>query len=290
MDSTVATVWQTLLQGAPPEERNALLRVLEPKLAQDLQSSSIAFGDLLEECPPAESELSQIHYSWFAPFLRTLPENEIKLFLSTLTPEQTKGLKRSLLLTNHLPTPSMLGHLFLRRSLFTAIASEELTPIPCLPADPLNGLLKLSPEELLSLIHLLSMHDLSIEIRHIIETTKLKEIHSILTKAQRNFLKTLLHKKEPVAFKKMGLQSWKGDLEGLKAMLHQRGVNRLAKALYDHHPHLLWYVAHRLDSESGESLKNLCTPLDHPRAAALLTEQVLELIGAMNTNNPSESP
>jgi hypothetical protein len=221
--------------------------------------------------------------------LRSLPENEVKLLLSAVSPSQAQGLRTTLLLSNSIPKPSKLGALFLQRTLFDAIAEQDLLPTACLPEDPLNDLLDLSREELESLIDLLSMHDLSIEIRHIIETSKLKEIYALLSKAQATFLKTLLHKKESVSFKKMGLVAWNKDPESLSLMLMQRGVNRIAKALYERAPSLLWYIAHRLDIDKGQLMIKLCSALDHPRASSLLSDQVIELMHALKNHNPSEA-
>lgn len=278
MDTTALTVWHSLLQTAP--ELSALLsRDLAAQL-QQLPTLSIN--------PPIDfdDELSRTHFTWFSPFLRSLPENEIKLFTSALSPEQIKGLKQILLLSNSLPAPSPIGKEYLRNTLWeTLTPSEELIPPSCLPQNPLNSLLELSPKEFSSLIELLSMHDLSIEIRQIIETSKLKNIYSLLSKPQNAFLKTLLHKKEPVSFKKMGLLNWKGDRQSLKSLLFQRGLNRIAKALYGHHPSLIWYVAHRLDSNEGQQLLTLCTALDHAKAAQILSDQVVELIHALKSNN-----
>ncbi len=289
MDTTALIIWQSFLQASPADRRSSLLRCISEELSKELQALPAFSLEYQLEFESPEEELSKVHYSWLAPFLRSLPENEIKLFLSSLAPEQIKGLKTSLLLSNTLPSPSSMGRTYLRKTLFEMIAIDDLVPASLLPADPLNGLLDLSQEELASLIDLLSMHDLSIEIRHIIETSKLKEIYGLLTKAQTTFLKTLLHKKEPVSFKKMGLLSWKGDREGLKSMLLQRGINRIAKSLYGKSPSLLWHVAHRLDSEQGQNLMKLCTALDHPRASALLTEQVVELMSALKNNNPPQN-
>lgn len=283
---TALSLWQSYLQTAPADRRGSLLACISPELSAQLQGLPAAsMGDPLKIEAPEEG-FSKIHSSWLAPFLRSLPENEIKLFLSSLSPRQTQGLKQSLLLSNSLPTPSLVGAAFLRKTLLEMIATEDLLPISCLPEDPLNGLLNLSPEELCSLIDLLSMHDLSIEIRHIIETAKLKEIYALLTKAQTTFLKTLLHKKEAVAFKKMGLLAWKGDRESLSSMLEQRGINRIAKALCGKSPSLLWHVAHRLDIDKGQAMIKLCSPLDHPRAPSLLCDQVVELMNALKNHNP----
>jgi hypothetical protein len=285
MDSTALIVWHSFLQSVSPDQHASLLAALSPQLSEELQKQPLPAQDVRQGLEPIEEELTRVHSSWFAPFLRSLPENEIKLFLSPLTSEQIKSLKQTLLLSNTLPTPSAIGISYLKKILFEIIASENLIPISCLPVDPLNSLLDLSLDELNSLIDLLSMHDLSVEIRHIIETSKLKEIYALLTKAQTTFLKTLLHKKEAVTFKKMGLAAWDGDREALRSLLLQRGINRIAKSLYSRNPSLLWHVAHRLDVEKGQLLIKLCTALDHPRASALLGEQVIELMSALKTNN-----
>jgi hypothetical protein len=286
MDSTALIVWHSFLQSAPPDQQSSLLQCISPELSKQLQSLPLPSQDLQRGIEPIEEELEQIHYSWFSPILRSLPESEIKLFLSCLSSEQINDLKQSLLLSNALPTTSSIGKSFLKKTFFEMVATEDLVPVSCLPADPLNCLLDLSPPELISLIDLLSMHDLSVEIRHIIETAKLKEIYALLTKAQTTFLKTLLHKKEAVTFKKMGLVAWNGDHEALRSLLLQRGINRIAKSLYGRHPSLLWHLIHRLDAENGQLLTKLCTALDHPRASALLSEQVLELVSALKTNTP----
>ncbi len=288
MATTAEILWNAFLQSSPPHRRSTLLHCLTPELFAELMRLPLPAHDPQLGIAPVEAELPHIHSSWLAPFLRSLPENEIKIFLSCLSPEQIKGLKGALMLSNTLPTPSELGKTYLSKTLFDSVADSELIPLDCLPADPLNALLELSPEELSSLIDLLSMHDLSIEIRHVIETTKLKEINGLLSKPQTNFLKTLLHKKEPVAFKKMGLLNWKGDTNALRTMLLQRGINRIAKALHESSPSLLWYIAHRLDIERGQLLINLCTELDHPRALPLLTHQVVELIHALKNPNPPQ--
>lgn len=290
MNSTALILWHSFLQSTPSDQRKSLLNCISPKLLVDLQAQPLPSKEPFQELDLVENQLSQIHYSWFAPFLRSLPENEIKLFLTALTPVQIQGLKQSLLLSNTLPVPSSVGKNYLEKMLFETVASEDLVPLSCLPDDPLNILLNLTFPELLSLIDLSSMHDLSIEIRHIIETSKLKEIYALLTKAQITFLKTLLHRKEAVSFKRMELIRWKGDREALRYLLLQRGINRIAKSLHGHHPSLLWHIAHRLDTEKGQLLIKLCSSLDHPQAANLLAEQVVELVNILKMNhNPSEN-
>lgn len=286
MDKTAAIVCRAFLQKCPPQQQNALLKYLSPTEAKELNELGPPLGDPTKGFPYSDVELFQVHYSWFAPFLRTLPESDIRLFLASLSPEQIRGLKTQLLFSNHLPDLSYVGAQFIRKALFEKISPPDLIPAVCLPQNPLNCLLNLDQQEFKSLIDLISMHDLSIEIRHIIDTVKLKQIHSMLSKPQQAYLKTLSYKKEPVAFKKIGLANWNGDTEVLSQSLFQRGMNRIAKALYGKDPSLIWYITHHLDMERGNALLKLCSPLDHPRAAALLVDQVVSLCESIINPTP----
>lgn len=286
MDKSSAAVCYAFLNTMPKERQRALLKHLPDEEASGFSAAGQWQSDLTAGVSPEEEELSRVHFSWLAPFLRSLPEGDIKLFLGCLSEQQQNGLKTSLLFSNHIPALSEMGKLFLKKQLFVSlIGKEDVLPPSCLPAAPINALLSMSHEELLSLIDLLSMHDLATEIRQIIDTAKLKQIYALLSSAQTNFLKTLIYHKEPVVFKKLELMKWDGHTEVLKSLLEQRGINRLAKALYKEDPSLLWYVAHHLDTERGAMLVKLCTPLDHPRAAFLLSDQVAHLIGALKNQD-----
>ncbi len=287
MDKTAAIVCNAFLNKCAPEQHAALLQFLPFSEAEHLQSLPRTLGNPSKQFELPEEMLDQIHFSWITPILRALPETEIRLFLSSLNQAQIKGLKQQLLFANHLPQLPSLIQNYLRHTLFEGLSIPDLLPPSCLPDQPLNTLLEFPYARLLVLIDLLSMHDLACEIRHIIDTVKLKRIYSLLTPSNQAYLKSLSHKKEPVAFKKIGLNHWNKDTEALRSILLQRGVNRLAKALYSHDPSLLWHLTHRLDIERGQMLHKLCSPLNHPRAHNLLTEQILNLAETVKTINPS---
>lgn len=287
MINTPATlVWHALLELTPEPLRAELCHSLTIELEETLALNSDFRLDLSQEAHPLEEELDRIHFSWIAPFLRALSQHEVRLFLSCLSPPQATSLREQLRLSNDLPHLTFLGTVFLKKTLLAKLSKDPLPDPSTLQQDPLHRLLDLSITEWSSLIELLSMHDLSTEIRQIIETAKLKKVYSILGKNQTTFLKTLLHKKESVTFKKMGLVNWNGDRSSLQTILTQRGINRIAKSLYGRPPALLWYAAHHLDTERGTLLIDLCSELNHPKAASLLAEQVLELIPLVKQNNP----
>jgi hypothetical protein len=209
-----------------------------------------------------------------------LPENEIRLFLSVLSPSQLTALKKELLFSNHLPTLTKPAKKFLQEWLFKTFQADqkELLPIEYLPEHALNMLTLLNSEELNHLIDLLSMRDLAHEIKQIIDTAQLKKIHHALSKEELSTLKTLMHHKEPITFKRITLEHWDGQTETLRALLRQRGVNRLAKALFGQSSSLLWHVSHHMEMTTATTLMQLCTPLDHPRAHAILSSQVIEAL------------
>ncbi len=278
MDATAAIVCHAFLQKTPASRRQILLEYLTPEEKDQLSELSPSLGDPTKGFPRSEQTLYFIHESWIALFLRSQPESDIRLFLSCLSPSQLQGITAHLLFSNHLPHLSFFATEFVRVTLLSKIAPSTLLPRACLPQNPLNLLLDLELEEWTLLIDLLSMHDLSTEIRHIIDTVKLKCIYEVLTPAQGEYLKKLAYKKEQVVFKKMGLASWNGDHEAFKQTLFQRGINRIAKSLHGSDPSLIWYVSHRLDIERGNALLKLCVPLDHLQATPFLTRQVIESI------------
>jgi len=266
------------LQKLPARQQEALLQHLPREEAKTFNREEKWVKDPTLGVHALEEELPQVHFSWLAPYLRALPETDIKLLLGCLTLEQQRGLKQSLRFANHIPELTPLAADFLKKHLFSQLcAGQELVPIACLPESPMNVLLELSYEELERLISLLAMHDLAAEIRQIIDRAQLKKIYAQLSSEQTELLKTLTYRKETVSFKKMELSKWDGNAEMLYASLEQRGLNRLAKALYAEHPTLRWLIIHRFDADRGAQLSSLCTPLDHPRAARLLAEQVVAL-------------
>src|SRR5438094_36325 len=112
MQMLTSVVWGSLVQ------EKLLSGALSDELRAELAELPALTLQQLEKVPAKAEELvSQIHESWFSPFLRTLPEREIKLFLSALTPSQIKGLKHSLLLSNTLPSVSVVGKSYLQEKL-----------------------------------------------------------------------------------------------------------------------------------------------------------------------------
>lgn len=287
MGTTERIVCHAFLQRCAPSKRDSLLKFLPEKESQALLALPSFLGDPTVESSLTE-QLSVIHSSWFAPFLRALPENEIRLFLSALEEPQAKNLKKILLFANSLPHLTSPAKRFLQKVLYESLLSkeEEILPLSCLPNTPLNMLLSLREGEWPLLFDLLGLYDLAIEMPLIIETAKLKHIHSFLSKEESAYLKAILQKKTPPLFQRMALDRWDGKGETLRMLLQQRGINRMAKALYGEHPSFIWHIEHRLEMGCAAILKKLLSSLENANAVSLLRQQLEETFRYLKTQKP----
>lgn len=274
-----AIILNAFLRECPSEERRRLMECLVPAEREKLEKLPSTFGDPLQSVEDPEKLLAWIHSSWITPFLRTLSEKEIGIFLGALPVEKVGAVGKDLLFKGKVQELSALGKSFIQATLARYLTAEvdDLLPIVCLPESPLNELLSLPLEVMAQFLDLLGMHDVAVEMKQIIDKHKLQRIEEALAPEQLTYLKMLMQSHEPVAFTHMGLINWSGEREKLKMLIRQRGANRLAKALYGADASLHWYVLHRLDVEKALIVRKLATPIDNPRAQKLLIQQITEL-------------
>ena len=268
----------------PPERQEALISLL-PRDDQ-------ALFHQLPPPAPFEAEhlkrdlLDHIHFSWLSPYLRTLSEGEIRTFLAVLKAHHAHGLEKALGLGNHLPALGKLAKGALRKILLENILhGKELVPYAFLPDSPLNSLLSLSTTDFLKLIRFLGLHDLSYEMRQIIDTKELKKIFHSLSKKEGEYLNALVLHREPLVFKRLFLKNWDGSKEELHKLLEERGANRLGHALFNASESLTWYITHSLDMHLGNLvLKNIEKPT-HARAEEMLLSQIRKIQTLLNTGD-----
>lgn len=280
MNKTAWIVCNAFLSKAGPDKKNALIQFLPEAQQELLKTLAAPEKDPLKASFDQEKLLQMVHPSWFASFLRTLPEAEVRLFLACFPESASKKLQKALLFSRPIPPLTSPGKRYIQSILIEHIQSgnPDLLPLELLPHSPLNTLLGISNEAIHQLVEYLGLHDLAVEIRQIIDTMKLKKIHAVLSSDKEAYLKGLLQKKEAVVFKRMELSKWDGKAESLQKVLFHRGLNRLAKALYPENASLIWYVNHMLPWEEASSLQSLCKPLEHTKAAGLLSHQILEIL------------
>lgn len=227
-----------------------------------------------------EGRLSRVHYSWLITFLEPFAEADKRMILSSLEKTQAAKLKNHFKIKDSSSPLKGVAKNYLVSAVYEWLVSDqkEFLPIEFLPDHPLNPLLDLSKQELQHLVDYLGLHDLAMELKHVIKSDQIKKIQKVITKEEQEFVKSLLKKKEPLTFARLNLDGWNGDGEKLKAILHHRGFNRLAKALFGCHPSLLWHITHRLDTGRTKILRKFFTDINNDEAHAALTKQILELI------------
>ncbi len=268
-------ILKAFLALSSPEKRDSLVSHLS---ASERESLSTLPDIPLQEEGASYHFLDSIHWSWFLPILESYPEREQKLFLRVFNANSQKALSKAL---GSSPTTEKIKPVaadFLRKTLYFSIQKEELLPIDHLPPSPLNLLLQVEKKKLTQLIDLLSLYDLSSEIRQIVETKILKKIYSFLTDDEREFLKSIAGHKEPYPAAQIRLDKWDGTKESLRLTLHKIGLARLGNALSGQDPDLIWYVCHALDSGRGKALEKLCKNEAIPGVALWLAEQLKELL------------
>jgi len=283
MMTASGVICNAFLHKCPPQKRTALLKHLPELEKKAFEALPKTYRDPTTGIASLSSHLERIHFSWFAPYLRNLSEREVKLFLSALSEPQAVGLKKGLRFSGHLIDLSKNAKTYLHNILLKHVIGSEvdLFPVECLPDSPLNILLELKMIDLQTLISFLGLHDVAVEMKHIIETSKLKKISEALSPEELKYVKILMQSREPISFTRMGLSNWQGDVEKLKMLIQQRGLNRLAKGLYGQHPSLVWHLIHKLDVDRGMAVQKLCAPMENTSATQLMTAQVLELLSFM---------
>lgn len=279
-------VCKAFVEWKAPQEKDSLLSFFPPPLKEKFSSLESPSKTLCDGFDFPSSLLKHVHYSWFAPLLRALKEQEIPLFLALFPQEIEKNLKDLLLFSGSVPTLCPLTKRFLQERLAKELLQEtpHLLPLEALSPEGLGSLLTLSFEELHLLLNFLGLHDLAVETKQIIDTIKLKKITSFLSRDESLFLRNLTQRKEPVLFKKMDLARWDGEGPKLRKWIQKRGMNRLAKALYPAHPSLVWYIKHKMSHDEADLFSSLFQPLKEEGAAEVLAKQVLTLTRFFHKN------
>ena len=279
-------VCRSFIESKRKEAKEELLSFLDPKRKTELLSFPSPCSDLSLGFDQVRHLLDFVHPSWFTPFLRTLPECEIPLFLAAF-PENQKNELCNLLLCNpkEITLPSIAKN-FLQRKVIEALLSKQptLLPIEAIPNSSLLPLLKLTHEGLHLLCDFLGLYDLSTEMRLIIDKVRIKKMESALSKEQSFFLSSLLGKQDPQPFKPMGLQAWNGTNVEFLALLHKRGMNRLSKGLYPENKDFISYITFRMPVEEAALFSSLHKKLEPSKMVSQLSKQILEVLAFFEKN------
>ncbi|NDD57745.1 MAG: hypothetical protein EBZ47_00625 [Chlamydiae bacterium] len=280
MDITAWIVLKALLARSTHRDKGSISRFLSQEDQKYLENIPEPEKDPLQAQLDFSELLDKIHPSWIIAQLRSLPESEISLYLASLPDHQAALAKKAFHSSRPCPELTDSAKDFVRSNMLSIFMDSvpDLIPISLLPHSPLNTLLNLPASSIQKIIEYLGLHDLAVELKIIIDTNQLKKIFLALSPEKKSYLESLKQNKEPVVFKHMQLSKWAGEPSTLLQVVHHRGLNRLAKAIYSECDSFKWYLSHMLSCQESALLHGLCKPLHHPKAIQMLIHQILSLL------------
>lgn len=234
------------------------LAYLPPDLRQhlsQLEHFPKPCGSLVEE---SLTLVHKIHYSWFAKVFENKNLDTLVFYLPFFESKQREGLLKILNISpTKLWSPPAWCRFFFAQTLYGLIKEADIVPMACLAPSNFNDLLFLEKKRLIRLIDYLGIHSLAPEIHKIVDRKVLEKIYTILSKNQIKYLKQCLKQiKGPIASKhSMKLNTWDGNANTLKLLLHKKGLKHLALGLKKESPSLRWYLSRFLDIGRGQALQ-----------------------------------
>ena len=284
--SMTTTSWVTLrylLEHHSQENNFPLVQYLSEKDRQQLSTGYSLNENPFKKLTSLSHRLHYIHYSWFIPFLSPLATADQRCFIAALEAPAANKLSSHFNLQEDDLLLSPLVKRYLQSKLFswTTASFQDFIPLALLPPHPLNSILSLTKNELQQVANLLGLRDLATEMKHVVQREKMKKIQSTLSSQEKESLKVLLINPPPPVFPSLNLDQWDGDEANLKKILHQRGFNRLSKALFGCHPALLWHICHRVDTGRAKIIHRFFTDIKKPDLKEILINQAIEVIAAI---------
>lgn len=223
--------------------------------------------------------LSTIHPQWIVDAIKTLEEKRHASILAAL-PE---GLCKSVCQLGKWQEPALhirpnLVHPILQ-DLLRLLQDSTYLPLSALPKGSLSPLLDLPSEQLIRIADGMGLRDLAEVVRGNVEKKFLHSIYSCLSPQEQTLLRSYVQQKERLKSAPLVLKGWDGKKETLRALYHERGLIRMARALYGQSENFLWHLFHRFSPQEAKRLKQQM----HQREpqAAVTTLLMQQLLGVM---------
>ncbi|MFN0065770.1 MAG: hypothetical protein ACKVOH_06005 [Chlamydiales bacterium] len=241
----------------------SLLRFLPREHAKEIEAlgipQSLNFSTILNP----KKWISTVHYSWFYPILKPLPQETQEHLLQLFGSTQVKGLSAMLGVPLAEERLSPFSLLYLSHYLRKKIEREEVLPLEILPKSAMNPLIKVKWSDLILIIDLLGLHDLACDLKQIVDKKLLDRMYAAIPREHRPFLEHA--SKQPIKWvsPKLGLSGWDGEAKKLQAILHKRGLVRLTRGIIDENLSFRWHLMHRFDVGRAKIMKRaLGEPFD----------------------------
>lgn len=271
MEKNALQLLKALLDQTSEPYRNELISYL----SQDFQS--VLQKELhYSQIPIEKDPLDIMHYSWFVPFFKELQHPENLYFLIALDESIAIPLEGVLHLTRSTLGITNIFKKYLKMMMRKHLLPKELLPFGFIPDSPFRPLALASRKTLIDLLHCISLYDLALEMRQIVDTKTLKRMYNCLSEKDKAFLNQQHFESESIPWPKMGLEKWDGTKEHLHTLLHRRGIYRLSLGIQDASFPIRWYISHKLDIGRGGLLMKIKPMPVSPQIKEKVTQQVVQ--------------
>ena len=272
-------------QGTPDD----LARHLPDDEKQTVAEHRHTDADIAAVTTTADQLLQTVHYSWLKRYMDRLSPGLRDLVLSSLPEVQGVGLANVL----NVPTPSIPLSPAVRHFLLTLFQRHWASDIQVIPkeASPskLSAILDLEKHQLVELIDLLGIWDLSEDVRRVIDKNRLQQIFRCLSATQQTFLQRCLQEHDRLTPPPLGIDRWDGNCQELLHLIHRRGLARFGKALSGQPEAIVRQVRRTLDTGRARILSGHTTR-EESQGVGAAAMQVLNALVFLNTEWRKHAP
>lgn len=277
MRTKSSVLTKVLLNKFHPGPPLPFLKAIDQAKAKEIAALDLSSDDPSIAIKWPSDAIALTHYSWLAPIIEKMPQGIRLQVIGSLKPPQAAGVSQLLKIAVPQPAPKVVQKYFLNK-LYLAWDPKDAAPKEYLPKSPLDELLSFEKSELVTIIDLLGIYDLSDAIRHTVDKNKLTTVYQALSPQRQQFLRQCLHKKGKLAAPKLTIDQWDGKSDSLNQILHRRGLVRFGKILCGQDKQFLWHLVHRLDRGRGKTIEEYYQEREISGVTSLLVQQLFSVI------------
>ncbi len=207
----------------------------------------------------------RIDISHFKEFLKTLPANEQKVFISAFPKYKQVQLSDEPTTFGEFTAEGLSNTVL--KMLFEKVLKGFPPPV-YLPFHPILEILGDTGIALIKLVHYLGLYDVAMELKTIISRKTLKTLQSAFDAEEISFLNIASNKEGGKLLSPIHLEEYNGDEKELREYILERGIYRFAQGIHnapiEYHFFITYFLPVKIGEKVNSLLKNRHTlPVDY---------------------------
>ncbi len=270
-----------LLAHSPHQQGELLLGYFSEKEQVDI-CNALDLPKNPFEAVNSGSWLELIHPAWIDQALSQCTP-PIDPYLSVLPSEVQESLQNIYNIPKNNALTSLAREFFQEELHRHILGNFSFFSPDTLPPNPLNKLLPLTPLFFEKYCRILGLFDLVVELKQMINPHLLRQMDTYFSDLEKKCIHNFMKKPDLLKFTPLKLNHWKGEIDELYKVLYFRGLNRVAKGLYDAPDELLWYIQRKIPPDQTPFLNTMKTPIHQQRIHNVLISQLIECVDIVNS-------